>query len=162
MVTLLTSNVRYCNSESILAWSILLSSHAPVSHICSFKPSIMDAAFQLWSDRGITAIKDLCDKATFMYFMTCQPNFNFHLHTSFVSFKLGILYKELTLIFQIYPQRLWKTRFSKQTPIREGLFLISLKPLILPSLISPQKIDIYGSRTWGISKMTNGTRFWSP
>ena len=42
------------------------SVHAPVSYDHSFKPSIMDSAFQLWSDRGMTAIKDLYDNGTFM------------------------------------------------------------------------------------------------
>ena len=34
------------------------SIHAQVSHNHNFKPSIMDSAFQLWSDRGIISIKE--------------------------------------------------------------------------------------------------------
>ena len=50
------------------------SVRAPVSHNHSFKPSIMDSAFQLWSDRGITAIKDLYD-GTFMSFTNLSAKF---------------------------------------------------------------------------------------
>lgn len=51
------------------------SIHAPVSHNHSFKPSIMDSAFQLWSDRGIMAIKDLYDNGTFMSFADLSAKF---------------------------------------------------------------------------------------
>lgn len=51
------------------------SIHAPVSHNHSFKPSIMDSAFQLWSDRGIISIKDLYDNGTFMSFTDLSTKF---------------------------------------------------------------------------------------
>lgn len=80
---------------------------APVTHNHSFKPSIMDAAFQLWSDRGITAIKVLYDNGIFMPFAVLSAKFQLPAFHLFASFKLGILYKEITLTSQIYHQRLW-------------------------------------------------------
>lgn len=48
---------------------------APVTHNHSFKPSVMDSAFQLWSDRGITAIKVLYDNGIFMPFAVLSAKF---------------------------------------------------------------------------------------
>lgn len=59
---------------------------APVTHNHSFKPSIMDAAFQLWSDRGITAIKVRYDNGIFMPFAVLSAKFQlpaFHLFRFF-------------------------------------------------------------------------------
>lgn len=52
------------------------SIHAPVSHNHSFKPSIMDSAFQLWSERGVASINDLYDNGTFMSFSDLSSKFN--------------------------------------------------------------------------------------
>ena len=52
------------------------SIHAPVSHNHSFKPSIMDSKFQLWSERGVASINDLYDDGTFMSFSDLSSKCN--------------------------------------------------------------------------------------
>ena len=44
------------------------SIYAPLFQNHNFKPSVLDSAFQLWSDNGITSIHDLYDNGVFMSF----------------------------------------------------------------------------------------------
>lgn len=51
------------------------SIHAPVIHNHNFKPSIMDSAFHLWFERGLTSINSLYDNGTFMSFTDLSTKF---------------------------------------------------------------------------------------
>ena len=141
------------------------SIHAPVSHNHSFKPSIMD-----WILPFISGVTEFSYQSKTSMTMVpscpsppCQQNYRLHLLTFFASFKLGTLFREAILTFQISLHRHnLLDAVLKVSPIGEGLFLISVKPfadmIMIISHFPRQTRDLWEQ---DILKRTNATIFWS-
>ena len=79
------------------------STHAPVSQNPNFKPSIMDSAFQLWSDRGIISINYLYDNCTFMSFTDLSAKFQLPSSHLFCFFQIRHFVQKNCLDFPNHP-----------------------------------------------------------